>query len=265
MSARPVVKNPTAAVLIIGSEILSGRTADQNLNFLANRLFALNIQVEQAVVIPDRPAVIREQVQFLAPKFDHVFVTGGIGPTHDDVTTTAVAAALNLKVVLNPQARVWLEKHYGNAGALNSARLKMAEVPEGAALIVNPLTSAPGYKVQNIFVLAGVPSIMQAMFDQLVHHLKPGPPIHVLSLKTTVLEGQIAGPLANIQSDFPRVEIGSYPHLNFSGQTPYSLSLVFKGPDSVELNSAALQVQNVIKTLGHGFEVIVNDVKETGQ
>jgi len=161
MEAEPVV---TACVLIIGNEILSGRTQDVNLNFLAKGLNEAGVRLREARVVPDVPDTIVATVNAVRALYDYVFTTGGIGPTHDDITSECVARAFGVKLILHPDAKRILETHY-KPGGLNEARLRMAHVPEGAELILNPVSLAPGFRIGNVFVMAGVPLVMQAMFD----------------------------------------------------------------------------------------------------
>ncbi|MFM8454416.1 MAG: competence/damage-inducible protein A [Gammaproteobacteria bacterium] len=247
--------NPSAAVLIIGNEILSGRTEDQNLNFIASKLSSLNIRVQYAAFIPDKIEVIIEEVQRASKRFNYVFTTGGIGPTHDDITTDAVAQALGLEVIEDPKAALWLERHYGGKDNLTEARLRMARVPKGAGLILNPVSAAPGYKIENVFVLAGVPLIMRSMFDDVQRFLIPGQTIYSLTLRCSTGESKIAQLLSQLQTEFPEVEIGSYPHFRLSG---YGLSLVLKSLDQDKIHLLAKKIQTMISSFGDTAEVLLD-------
>src|ERR1051325_270508 len=171
--AEPTAKPITACVLIIGNEILSGRTQDANLAFLAQGLNEIGIRLREARVIPDDAETIVAAVNEVRRKFDYVFTTGGIGPTHDDITAQCIADAFGVPLILHPEARRLLEGHYP-PGALNEARLRMAHMPEGSSLLLNPISRAPGFRIGNVFVLAGVPQVMQATFNELRHHLRGG-------------------------------------------------------------------------------------------
>lgn len=225
----------TAALVVIGNEILSGRTQDANLAFLGRELNEVGIQLREARVVPDVEADIVEAVNACRARHDHVFTTGGIGPTHDDITAAAVAKALGRPLVRHPEAERRLRAYYPPE-KLNEARLKMADTPEGAELIDNPVSVAPGFRVENVHVLPGVPSILQAMFAGLKPRLRGGAP--VLSRTVTVFcpEGEIAKPLGEIQARHPKVEIGSYP---FMRQDRFGTSLVLRSSDAQALAAAA--------------------------
>lgn len=201
----------TAAVLIIGNEILSGRTQDINTSWLGHELNLRGIQVREARVVSDNKQEIIDAIHALGAKYTYVFTTGGIGPTHDDITADAVAAAFNVALPENAEARRRLEEYYNDPAKLNEARLKMAKIPEGAKLIDNPISAAPGFNIQNIYVMAGIPSIMRAMFKSFADTLKGGAEIHSLSIKCEAGEGDLAAPLTEMQNKYPDVDIGSYP------------------------------------------------------
>ena len=203
---------PTAALLIIGNEILSGRTQDANLNYLAKTLVAIGVRLAECRVVTDDESAIIEAVNALSDKFDYVFTSGGIGPTHDDITTAAIAKAFGAKLVRHKEAEARLRKHY-KPEDINEARLKMADIPEGAALIDNPVSSAPGFVLKNVYVMAGVPRIMQAMLDGIKSQLKTGPVTISRTISATVTEGYIASELTAIQAKYTDVEIGSYPFI----------------------------------------------------
>src|SRR5690348_3222977 len=192
MSTSPAAaKTVTACVLIIGNEILSGRTQDANLSFLAQGLNDIGIRLREARVIPDDPGIIVSAVNEVRRTFDYVFTTGGIGPTHDDITAQCVADAFAVPLVLHPDAKRLLETHYP-PGHLNEARLRMAMVPEGAALLPNPISRAPGFQIGNVYVLPGVPSIMQGIFEQLKHRLVGGDKVLSRSISCYLAEGTLA-------------------------------------------------------------------------
>jgi molybdenum cofactor synthesis domain-containing protein len=231
---------PTAAVLIIGDEILSGRTADTNLNTLAKFLSALGIDLLEARTIGDRPEQIIDALNALRRAHDYVFTTGGIGPTHDDMTADAVAAAFDVALPEHPEALAILERRYGDQ--LNAARRRMARIPEGGVLIANPVTDAPGFQLDNVFVMAGVPKIMRAMLEDVAPRLRTGAVVHARTLKVTgVGEGDVAATLSEVAAAHPALSLGSYP---FGHGTVGEIgsSLVVRGRDAgaVETATAAL-------------------------
>ncbi|SDG77765.1 competence/damage-inducible protein A [Roseospirillum parvum] len=238
---------PTAALLIIGNEILSGRTRDANLAFLGEELARLGIPLIEARVVADHETAIVAALNALRAEVDYLFTTGGIGPTHDDITTAAVAKAFGLKVIRHPEAVARLEAHYPDAGTLNAARLKMAEVPDGAALIDNPVSAAPGYRIGNVHVLAGVPSIARAMFEALKPTLAAGAPILSRSLAAYVKEGDLAAPLEAIQNSHPAVDIGSYP---FARDGRVGAAVVARGTDPATLETVMSKVSTLLDDLG---------------
>lgn len=236
----------TAAVLVIGNEILSGRTKDVNLGYLAEQLTGLGIRLREARVIADVEAEIVAAVNECRKRYDHVFTTGGIGPTHDDITSGSVAKAFGLPLILDPRAKAVLEKSYP-PGGLNEARLRMAHVPEGARLIENPISAAPGFQIANVYVMAGVPSIMRAMFDGLKGRLAGGKPMLSRTVSAFLGEGVIAKDLGQLQDRFPDLEIGSYP---FFRQNRYGASFVLRGVDKERIDKAAAELADVIRRLG---------------
>src|SRR3954451_5434535 len=225
----------TAAVIIIGNEILSGRTQDTNLAYLAKELGGIGVQVREARVVPDDDAEIVAAVNATRALYTYVFTTGGIGPTHDDITSASIAKAFGLPCGRHPEAERRLRAYYPPE-KVNPARMKMAETPEGAELIDNPVSVAPGFTIGNVHVLPGVPSILQAMWSGLKPKLKGG--ATVLSRTITVLcpEGEIARPLGEIQERHPTVEIGSYP---FMRQNQFGTSLVLRSVDGGAIDGAA--------------------------
>ena len=234
MSERTV----TAALVIIGNEILSGRTQDANLAFLATELNEAGIQLREVRVVPDAEADIVEAVNALRAKHDHVFTTGGIGPTHDDITSASVAKAFGLPFGRHLEAERRLLAYYPPE-KVNPARMKMAETPEGAVLIDNPVSVAPGFTIGNVHVLPGVPSILQAMFAGLKPRLQGGATVRSRTLTVVCPEGEIAKPLGEIQARHPTVEIGSYP---FMRQGSFGTSLVLRSvdPDAIEAAAEAI-------------------------
>jgi len=242
-------KPVTACLLIIGNEILSGRTQDTNLNYLAKGLGEVGVQLREVRVIPDVPETIVATVNEVRAKFDYVFTTGGIGPTHDDITAECIAAAFGVKLVFHPVAKQLLEEHYARRGIeFNEARQRMAHVPEGATLIDNPVSTAPGFRIGNVHVMAGVPKIMQAMFDGIRHGLKGGPKVLSRSVTCALAEGTLAHDLAQIQADYPSVEIGSYPFWSPGGS--FGVSLVMRSADLAALEHAHEAVIAMIRGFG---------------
>lgn len=238
--------NPTACLIIIGNEILSGRTQDKNLSHLALTLNERGVQLREARVVPDIEGEIIAAVNACRAKYTYVFTTGGIGPTHDDITSASVAKAFGVPIHRHPEAERILRAHY-TEDQVNEARLKMADVPLGAQLIDNPVSSAPGYRMENVFVFAGVPRIMQAMLDAVKYTLTQGAPVQALSITCNLSEGEIAGELTRIQSIYPDVEIGSYPYFK---QGVLSTSLVMRSTDGTANKKAYDDVSSLIASLG---------------
>ena len=240
----------TACLIIIGNEILSGRTQDANLAYLGAGLNDVGVRLMEVRVIPDVKPVIVDTINTVRKQFDYVFTTGGIGPTHDDITADAVAAAFGVPVERNPEAMARLVAYYATTTIeLNEARMKMAEVPAGAALIENPVSGAPGFRMENVFVMAGVPRIMQAMFDGFKHELRGGLPMRSRTVVAPIGEGTLAAGLAAIQDAHPAVEIGSYP---FFGGGRFGTSLVSRGRDAAELDLVADKIRALVRS--HGAE-----------
>ncbi|MBP7127574.1 competence/damage-inducible protein A [Myxococcota bacterium] len=246
-----MVEGPTAAVLIIGNEVLSGRTQEANLAFLARRLGEMGIPVVEARVVRDREDEIVEAIRQMRERCTWLFTTGGIGPTHDDITTAAVARAFGIPVVRDPDAEARLRAHYA-PGEVTEARLKMADVPQGAVLVDNPVSTAPGYRIGNVFVLAGVPVIAQAMFESLAPTLQGGPPILSRTVRCRTPEGVMAGALGGIQRRHPEVEIGSYP---FFRRGEVGVSLVVRGTDPGALDAVVRELVEMLRDLGDDPEV----------
>jgi molybdenum cofactor synthesis domain-containing protein len=239
-------KTVTACVLIIGNEILSGRTKDANLPWLAEHLNKAGVQLKEARMIPDVADAIVAAVNDVRGRFDYVFTTGGIGPTHDDITSECVARAFGRKLVLHPEAHRRLAAHY-KPGELNAARLRMAHVPEGATLIDNPVSRAPGFRIGNVFVMAGVPLIMQAMFDGIRSQLGGGAPMRSRAVVCGLPEGVLAAGLGQLQERYPDLDIGSYPYYRRSG---FGVSLVLRGTDERTLAAAVDERKALISELG---------------
>lgn len=242
-------KRVTAAVLIIGNEILSGRTKDANLPFLGTELNLMGIQMREARVVADIEEEVIDAVNTLRAKYDYVFTTGGIGPTHDDITSACVAKAFGQKLIRHPEAeRIMRERMIQKGLEATEARLKMAETPEFAELIDNPVSGAPGFRVENVYVMAGVPRIMRAMFEGAKGQLEGGVTLLAVTVGSFVPEGQIATELSLLQDAYPDLDIGSYPFF-FDGK-PGS-NLVLRGPDQARLDEAAVRLRDLIRNLGH--------------
>lgn len=203
--------NPTAAILLIGDEILSGRTQDTNGNHLAKALATAGIDLIEIRVVPDEHTIIVEAVKALSARADSVFTSGGIGPTHDDITADAVAAAFGVGIDVREDARAILATNYNDPSELNESRLRMARIPDGATLIDNPISKAPGFSIGNVHVIAGVPAIFEAMVAGLLPTLTGGAPLHTISVRINQPEGEVAEGLTKIAACFPDVSIGSYP------------------------------------------------------
>lgn len=230
------MSNPTAAMIVIGDEILSGRTQDTNTHFLAGQLTELGINLKEVRVISDDHDGIVETVRELAQRYDHVFTSGGIGPTHDDITADAVGAAFDTRVDVRDDARELLEAHYAKTGSdLNEARLRMARIPDGASLIDNPVSTAPGFKIENVHVMAGVPSVFKAMVASVLPTLVGGAPLLSLTLRIDRGEGDIAGPLSDLAADLSNLSFGSYP---FQKDGKYGSNVVIRGTDMSALEQA---------------------------
>ena len=224
----------TAALVVIGEEILSGRTADENISYIAAYLARAGIALREVRVVADLEDEIGDAVNALRGKFTDVFTTGGIGPTHDDVTTDAIAKAFGVRVVVDPDAVAAMRKHF-SAAELTEARLRMARVPEGAALIGNAISRAPGYRIANVIVMAGVPRIMQVMLDAVMPELAKGRPILTRAVRIDAPEGDVAPPLAALQRAHPDVQIGSYP---FFEQKRLGTYVVLRADDADTLQKA---------------------------
>lgn len=238
----------TAAIVIIGNEILSGRVKDENIPYLAEHLNEAGVQLRECRVVPDIEAEIVKAVNELRSRFDYVFTTGGIGPTHDDITADSIGAAFGQPVDYNDRAMALLEEMASSRGVeLNEARRRMARMPVGADIVENPISRAPGFKIENVYVLAGVPMICQAQFQGLKHELVGGQPVRSLAIKAHLSEGAMAERLSAIQDIYPAVDIGSYP---FYREGTYGTSIVCRSQDTVALNRAADDVRDLMRSLG---------------
>jgi molybdenum cofactor synthesis domain-containing protein len=232
--------NPTAAMLVIGDEILSGRTRDSNMHYLANELTRIGIALREARVVADVHDEIVAAVRALSARYAHVFTSGGIGPTHDDITADAVAEAMGAAIGHRADAMELLQGHYDRAGLpFNEARQRMARIPEGATLIDNPVSTAPGFTIGNVHVMAGVPNIFQAMVASVLPKLTGGPPLLSQSLRVNRGEGEIAVEFAALAAEFPDLSLGSYP---FIQNGAHGTNLVIRGTDPGRVDAAMVRL-----------------------
>ena len=237
----------TAAILVIGDEILSGRTKDKNIGHIAEYLTAIGIDVREVRVVPDVEAEIVAALNALRARYAHVFTTGGIGPTHDDITADAVAKAFGVTIDVDERAVALLLERIPRA-ELNQARLRMARIPAGATLIENSVSRAPGFSIGNVHVMAGVPNVMQAMLDALAPRLKTGKAVLSRSIAAAGLkEGDIAAPYGAVQREFPDVSMGSYP--NFQEDVGFTTTLVLRSRDEERLDAAEAAVKAMLETV----------------
>lgn len=228
--------NPTAAMLVIGDEILSGRTRDANMHYLAGELTKHGISLAEVRIVPDVASKIVETVQSLSREYGSVFTSGGIGPTHDDITADCIAEAFDKTIGVRDDARALLQAHYDKSGQeFNEARQRMARIPEGATLIENPVSVAPGFVLENVYVMAGVPSVFQAMVASIMPTLTGGDPVLSQTLRIERGEGEIAGPLAELAASYSDLSIGSYP---YQRNGAYGANVVIRGTDGQRVDEA---------------------------
>lgn len=247
-------------MLVIGDEVLSGRTPDRNLNYVAKRLAELGVDLREARVLPDDEAVIAAAVNETRSRHDYVFTSGGIGPTHDDMTTDSIARAFGVGVAHHPDAVAVMRTNYPPE-MLNEARLRMARIPDGAALVKNPVSHAPGFRLENVYVFAGVPAIMRAMFEEIAHELEGGPPAASVTVSCFLGEGTVAERLRALQEECrPAVVIGSYP---FYRENRYGTSIVFRSRDPRALEAAAAGFRAIVRSFGE--EPVEEEAGETGR
>ena len=237
----------TAALLIIGNEILSGRTKDENTSWVAAKLCEAGIVLREVRVVPDIEERIVSALNEMRVACDYMFTTGGIGPTHDDITTQSVSVAMGVKAVPNEEAREALLGHYKSEVELTPARLRMAQIPEGARLISNPVSGAPGFIIENVHVMAGVPRIMQAMLDEVIGQLEHGAPILSKTIVCGLAESDLADPLSNLQDRFPEVDIGSYPSFR-SGEL--GVSVVVRSTDKERIDAVVDELKDILESMG---------------
>jgi molybdenum cofactor synthesis domain-containing protein len=241
-------KQITAAMLIIGNEVLSGRTQDKNLAFVGNALGDIGIDMKEVRIVPDEEAEVVGAVNALREKYTYVFTSGGIGPTHDDITADCIAAAFGVKLEMHPLATQLLEAHYEAQGIeFNAARARMARIPEGASLIDNPVSTAPGFRIGNVHVMAGVPKIMQAMMENILLTLKGGEKLSSVTITAQVPEGAIASAMEKLQGDHPEVNIGLYP---FYGADGAGVSVVARGRNLTALAEVETAVRQQFTDMG---------------
>ncbi|GAA6189676.1 molybdopterin-binding protein [Litorivita sp. NS0012-18] len=232
--------NPSAAMLVIGDEILSGRTRDSNMHHLAGELTRAGIDLREVRVVSDDRAAIIGAVQALSAAHDNLFTSGGIGPTHDDITAEAVAAAFDTPISVRDDARALLEAHYKRSGGqINEARLRMARIPDGAALIDNPVSIAPGFTIRNVHVMAGVPAVFEAMVASVLPTLTGGAPLLSQSLRIERGEGEIAGPLGDLAEKYGDLSIGSYPYVK---DGVFGANIVIRGHDGARIDAAMIEL-----------------------
>lgn len=240
------MSNPTAAMLVIGDEILSGRTRDANMYHLAGELATVGIDLQEVRIVRDDREAIIVAVQSMSGTYDHVFTSGGIGPTHDDITADCVAMAFGRDIDVRDDARALLAAHYAKTGLeLNEARLRMARIPDRAKLIENPVSVAPGFTIGNVHVMAGVPSVFQAMVASVLPTLTGGAPLISETLRIDRGEGDIAGPLGALAEAYPGLSMGSYPFQLRSGE--YGSNVVIRGSDAALVRSAMEKLAGIFK------------------
>ena len=239
-------KTITAAVIIIGDEILSGRTRDANLAHIAKVLNDVGVQVKTARIVADVEDDIVQAVNECRAVYDYVFTTGGIGPTHDDITADAVAKAFGVGIDYNPQAMAILTAHY-EGGDFNDARKRMARIPDGATLIDNPVSKAPGFRIENVFVLAGIPKIVEVMMQSVRSQLEGGALLLNRTIEAAVAEGQIAAGLEDIENAFQGLSVGSYPSYRAKR---FGVAIVLRSTEDTVLDAACARVVALIKDLG---------------
>ncbi len=250
-----------AGILLIGDELLSGRTQDANLSWMSTYLNRLGVRVTEAHVIGDEIDVIATTLNDMRARLDYVFTTGGIGPTHDDITADAVARAFGVGISHHEEAVRRLESHYKKIDhRINEARLRMARIPDGGQLIDNAISTAPGFQLENVFVLAGVPMVMQVMMDALAPRLKGGAVMLSRTIVVSAAEGELAQALGAVQAQHPGVSMGSYP---FYHGGSFGVRLVLRGPDADSLKQAGEALLVVLDDLG--VEIVAEGASEVGE
>ena len=235
----------TAAILIIGNEILSGRTKDTNINFIAERLNSLGIELLEVRIVPDNERQIIEAVNALRATYTYVFTTGGIGATHDDITAATIAKAFQVNLIENPRALAILREYYQER--FNAIRRRMALMPEGASILENPVSTAPAFRMENVFCLAGMPSVMHGMFEALIPQLETAEPFYQNVITCNLAEGVIGERLGQIQGEHPTVSIGSYPFYQLPN---VGVNLVVRGKDKRKVSEATQALLKMVESFG---------------
>ena len=248
------MSNLNAGIIIIGNEILSGRTQDTNSNFISKKLIESGIKLEEIRVIQDDEKKIIDTVSKFSKQYQYVFTTGGIGPTHDDITSESISKAFNRNYVINSSAYKILEQYYPK-GEFNEGRQRMAKMPENVELILNPLTAAPGFIIKNVYILPGVPEIMKSMFANLLKNLKKGKPQKTLTLNINLYESIIATDLSLIQKRNPDCSIGSYPYFNHISKTG-GVNIVISSWNLNSLDFISEEIKNMINLLGGKCSIV---------
>ena len=236
-------KKVNAAIIVIGNEILSGRTQDINVAFLSNWLNNIGVRVNEVRIIEDKEESIVNCIKEIRNNYKYIFTTGGIGPTHDDITSKSVAKAFNLSYGYHKEAYDILEKYY-TPGEFNEGRKKMAKLPDKAALIYNPSSAAPGFIIENVFCLPGVPSILKSMIEGLKNKIVGGKKILSKTISVNTVESEIAKSLEDIQNDFENIEIGSYPFFR-SGKI--GVSIVMRSTEITQINKCSKKILNFLQ------------------
>jgi len=243
-----------AGIIIIGDEILSGRTYDTNSNYIAKKLIESGIKLDEIKIIHDDKKTIAKNILEFHKKYTYVFTTGGIGPTHDDITSESVALAFNQKYCFHKKAYKILQQYYPK-GEFNEGRQKMAKMPEHAKLLLNPLTAAPGFNVKNIYVLPGVPNIMEKMFPSLLENIERGSPKKTITINIDLYESTIAKDLEKIQDNFPKCSIGSYPYFNYTSKTG-GVNIVISSWTVNNFDKVVKEIKKMISLLGGKSKIV---------
>ena len=246
-------ENYSAAIIVIGDEILSGRTQDTNSNYIAKEMEMIGIDTSEIRVIPDKKNIIIESVNELRNKNDYLFTTGGIGPTHDDITADSIAEAFGVDLEINSEAYDVLKKYYKKINSeFNDVRQRMARIPRGATLIENSISAAPGFKIENVFVFAGIPKIMKSMLGNSTQFLNKGNLIHTISIKVDAVEGDIAPALKSLNDENENIKIGSYPF--FNSNDDFGVSVVIRSIDKDFLILAEEKLKNYLSKNSFNFK-----------
>ncbi len=248
------MSNLTAGLIIIGDEILSGRTQDTNSNFIANKLIKAGIKLEQIRTIQDNQKTIIDTVKAFHESYTYVFTTGGIGPTHDDITSESIAIAFNKEFCYHKEAFKILEDYYPK-GEFNEGRKKMAKMPASSELILNPLTVCPGFRIENVFVFPGVPEIMQKMFVNVLKNIEKGESKKIITINTNLYESLIAEKLSMIQEKNPKCSIGSYPYFNNVTNTS-GVNIVISSWELKNLDNIANEIEEMISLLNGKSKIV---------